>query len=611
MAGRLAPAVGFALITAAGCTCSGSRRARVVSVSSLLEEMVDLEALAREPDPGFREALTSSADPASRGGGEAWFSNDDHDHFVRTDSAHGRTEDVLAELVGPGTITRIWTANPTLEGRLRFYFDGEPEPRLTCTMKDLFAGNAPPIGSDFAYVSAEAGNVYFPLPYARSLEVTREAASAARAENEAFYYQIGYRTYVEGTRVETFDPRNASRWADTAADVAGALARPGNRRRRAEWLSRLVAVAPGDTQSVRLDGGEVVEWSARVLDTQEAADWDDPRRAHNAYRFLLLEIAFDGESSIRVPLGDFFGSGPGVNPFENLAFKVEPNGRMTSRLRMAFRHEMTLSLTNAGKMPYSVELRISVAPHVFAARDEYLRAEWGTLTRESRPPFDMSVLEKSGRGKIVGTVFEVANPAYVWWGEGDQKIAVDGERFPSTFGTGTEDDYGFGYGSCTRFWRPYHAQTRVDGPGNGGHVSMNRLYVLLVLSPRVPGASPDRSRAAGSRRSREAGGQDDLRSREAGPRGDRWKRGAGALGHLPGRAAPCVAWRGARRPSLYPPNRSHGGSLPHRAPRPRRTSTGTTAVPGRRSSRGGPDRWLPAVRGLAAPGPWGLRARGG
>jgi hypothetical protein len=31
------------------------------------------------------------------------------------------------------------------------------------------------------------------------------------------------------------------------------------------------------------------------------------------------------------------------------------------------------------------------------------------------------------------------------------------------------------------FTRPYHAQTRVDGPASGGHISLNRWYVLDAL----------------------------------------------------------------------------------------------------------------------------------
>ena len=44
------------------------------------------------------------------------------------------------------------------------------------------------------------------------------------------------------------------------------------------------------------------------------------------------------------------------------------------------------------------------------------------------------------------------NPAPVpsghgsWWGEGDEKIWVDGESFPSIFGTGTEDYFGGAWG---------------------------------------------------------------------------------------------------------------------------------------------------------------------
>jgi hypothetical protein len=69
----------------------------------------------------------------------------------------------------------------------------------------------------------------------------------------------------------------------------------------------------------------------------------------------------------------------------------------------------------------------------------------------------------------------------IWWGEGDQKITVDDDTFPSTFGTGTEDDYGFAYGYNEKFTRPFHAQTRVDGPWSGGHISLNRWYVLDAL----------------------------------------------------------------------------------------------------------------------------------
>ncbi|MCX6567612.1 MAG: DUF2961 domain-containing protein, partial [Candidatus Aminicenantes bacterium] len=40
------------------------------------------------------------------------------------------------------------------------------------------------------------------------------------------------------------------------------------------------------------------------------------------------------------------------------------------------------------------------------------------------------------------------------------------------------------YGDNRPFTRPYHAQTRVDGPASGGHISLNRWYVLDALPYR-------------------------------------------------------------------------------------------------------------------------------
>src|SRR5678815_3493866 len=65
-----------------------------------------------------------------------------------------------------------------------------------------------------------------------------------------------------------------------------------------------------------------------------------------------------------------------------------------------------------------------------------------------------------------------------WWGEGDEKIYVDGESFPSHFGTGTEDYYGYAWSSSERFEHAYHNQPRCDGPGNYGNTAVNRWHIM-------------------------------------------------------------------------------------------------------------------------------------
>jgi hypothetical protein len=455
-----------------------------VTVPSLLREMVDFENLARRPRPFFKEETASSYSRESRKGGDAWFDNKDVGQYVLTETNAGRKEHVLTDLRGPGAVTRFWSANPDLGAMVRFYFDGEPRPRLEMPLSALFTGRTPPWGPEFSYLSGTGGNLYYPLPFGGSLKITIEE----KDKPIRLYYEIGHRIYTPGTVVSTYDPARASEWAGVQAETARALSRPRpTASSGARTLSARLTVEPGRTAEIPPLKGEqaVFAWSARIEGTRESRPWTDPLRAHNAWREVLLDIDFDGERSISVPLGDFFGSAPGVNPYENLFFTVAADGTMTCRLLMPFKSEMRLRLANTGPIARTVELKILAGPRLFASGDYHLKAQWGSLTRDSWPFFDQNFLRTTGEGKVVGTVYQIANPALIWWGEGDQKVFVDGEGFPSTFGTGTEDDYGFAYGDNRPFTRPYHAQTRVDGPWSGGHISLNRWYVLDALPYRT------------------------------------------------------------------------------------------------------------------------------
>ncbi|MDD3910008.1 MAG: DUF2961 domain-containing protein [Proteiniphilum sp.] len=80
-------------------------------------------------------------------------------------------------------------------------------------------------------------------------------------------------------------------------------------------------------------------------------------------------------------------------------------------------------------------------------------------------PFDINYVNLKGRGVYVGDCLTLFNTVYAWWGEGDEKIYVDGETFPSHFGTGTEDYYGYAWCRPEPFTdHPFIAQS--DGSGN-------------------------------------------------------------------------------------------------------------------------------------------------
>lgn len=468
----------------AGLILFNTAHSQIVTVASLLEEMTDLKNLAESPAPWFRQSQASSYDRKSHEGGEHWFANYDAGQYVRAEVNQGRKEQVLADLTGPGAISRFWSANPDLGNKVRFYFDGEENARLVIPLNQLFTGTNSLFGPEFSYISGTGGNLYFPLPYDRSLKITVGDSTGSLR----LYYEIGYRTYEKGTRVITYDPARNGSWEAEKIRTGRTLSRPEGMVPPGElkWLTKTLTIPPGEAVPMEEIEGEraVFSFSARVVNTADTGNWTSPERTHVALRHLLLDISFDQEPGIRTPLGDFFGSGPGINPYENLFFTVTETGWMTGRLVMPFKASMRTTIYNAGTIPYTIEIKIGSCPMAFTERSLHLHAQWETLTCDSWPPFDINFLDTKGEGKVIGTVYQVSNPSYIWWGEGDQKIFTDGETFPGIFGTGTEDDYGFAYGYNGLFTKPYHAQTRVDGPASGGHISLNRWYVLDALPYR-------------------------------------------------------------------------------------------------------------------------------
>jgi hypothetical protein len=97
---------------------------------------------------------------------------------------------------------------------------------------------------------------------------------------------------------------------------------------------------------------------------------------------------------------------------------------------------------------------------------------------------DFNYVTVECRGLYVGDTLAVVNPVGDWWGEGDEKITVDGEPFPSHFGTGTEDYYGYAWCNPEPFNAPFHAQTRCDGAAlgnNWGHTTVTRTRALDAI----------------------------------------------------------------------------------------------------------------------------------
>ncbi|MBM3855876.1 MAG: DUF2961 domain-containing protein, partial [Verrucomicrobia bacterium] len=310
-------------------------------------------------------------------------------------------------------------------------------------------------------------------PYARHCKITfdRPNFNTTKDRRDLLYYQINYRTYAAGTPVESFTRAALEQARPLLAEIQELLGHPGRAvpadLKAAEAGRRL---APGETALVRLTGPAAI----RRLVVQLQAE-----NPELATRQTVLSAKFDGEAAVWCPVGDFFGSGVGVNPFKDWWREVTGEGRFASYWVMPFRREAELELRNAGQQPVTVALRAESGAWRWDERSMYFRTNWrqeGPLN--ARTKFDWNYLTAQGEGVYMGDTLALVNPVVRWWGEGDEKVYVDGEAFPSHFGTGTEDYYGYAWCTPNFFEAPFHAQPRAQGPNNFGHVTNTRVRLL-------------------------------------------------------------------------------------------------------------------------------------
>ncbi len=433
-----------------------------VSIRTLLDEMADLPRLTRLPDPSYTCRQFSSYDRASKSPEQDWFANADAGHFLRQEPRPDRTEYVMMDAEGPGAIVRIWSANP--KGILRVYVDEDPEPVIEVPMADFLSGKVPYNPEPIAHVRSAGWNSYLPIPYAKWCKVT--------SDEKDFYYHVNYRTYPAGTNVKSFTPVQADELKPLVQDIAKKLNTPKTLAPEDMVRTKPVKLEPGKTELVATLSGPA---AVAVLSVENLQAPD----ADAALRGVLMTMEFDGQPTVVAPLGDFFGTAPGRSPYESLPMGVAENGRMWSHWRMPFRKEATVSLTNHTDKPVSATIGMAAEPYAWDDRSMYFHAKWRIEHDDPTRPFrDWNFVEIDGQGLFVGAAQYVANRVKTWWGEGDEKIYVDGETFPSHFGTGTEDYFGYAWCNPAKFTHAFHNQPRCDGPGNYGHTAVNRWHIL-------------------------------------------------------------------------------------------------------------------------------------
>ncbi|MFO1513802.1 MAG: DUF2961 domain-containing protein, partial [Verrucomicrobiota bacterium] len=398
-----------------------------------------------------------------------WDANGDGGGIIRKEG----DQSVFAEMEGPGCIWRIWSAT-VKEGHVRIYLDGATEPAVDLPFAGYFDGkNAPFTRPLLVHTTAANGyNNYTPIPYQKSCKIVADP-------DWGQYYQFVYTTFPKGTKVPTFK-RELSAEENAALDEADRKLRNSGPRDASNGYARSVHNGPVKANSSviasKLDGSRAIALIRAKVDLPESpADRD-------ALRELVLQIRWDGEASpsVWVPFGDFFGTAPGANPYRALPCGLTEDGWWYANWYMPFGKSAEVKLINDGKVDRQVQLEVYHEPLKGKAADlARFHAKWHRdefLPTEIARAIDWPLLKTSGRGRFCGVMLHIWSPRGGWWGEGDEKFFVDGEKFPSTFGTGSEDYFGYAWSSATRFFHPLHNQTFNSGNCKG-HISVNRFHI--------------------------------------------------------------------------------------------------------------------------------------
>lgn len=252
----------------------------------------------------------------------------------------------------------------------------------------------------------------------------------------------------------------------------------GDREEPSNWDN--FRVAPGETH-VLLDeqGPGVITHMWITFLGPEPQAWA-PQGSAN-HQEMLLRIYWDGNPrpAVEAPVGDFFANCFGRrSEVVSLPVIVEDADSYNCFWHMPFRQSARIEIENQSDKPigllyYNIDW---IKKEQLAAETPYFYAQY-RQEYPVQPGQDYVVLDTKGKGHYVGTVLAVRTRSPAWFGEGDEKIYIDGEVKPSIWGTGTEDYFLSAWGlkttSTPYFGVPYFDQWGIVG----GHTSAYRWHV--------------------------------------------------------------------------------------------------------------------------------------
>jgi hypothetical protein len=476
-------------------SCKSHETKQTITSDNLLGEMIDLNRLTVLPESSYKTFQFSSYDRRSTSPADSlWFSNEDgfggepipgFEKILREPDSTGIGEYLICDIKGPGVIQRLWSAGIT--GKIRLFLDDSVSPVYEGDAQPLFnniltALTGSEIELDIIGSIRQFDATYFPVQFSKSCRI--EWTGSIR---ELHFYHFGVRIYKNDVKVLAFNKDDLLHIKDKLNGVIHSLKNQDENNASDNKIKHSETIIPRGRKAIILseEGEKAIDYLSIKLKAKDI---------ENVLRKCLLTISFDNSSvpQVQSPVGDFFGAAPGLNPYISLPFSVQEDGTMTCRFIMPFRKKATLEISNNSSEDVTLSIGARIRDNEWInGKTMHFRAGWRIdhgLTASyfgaaSNSISDILYLMAIGKGRIVGASAYLYNPSNAvtswgnWWGEGDEKIFVDNDIFPSFYGTGSEDYFNYSWSSARIFSYPYCGQPRNDGPGNRGYVSNYRWHI--------------------------------------------------------------------------------------------------------------------------------------
>ena len=220
-----------------------------------------------------------------------------------------------------------------------------------------------------------------------------------------------------------------------------------------------------------------------------------------AWRNSILRIYWDRQEtpSVETPIGDFFANGWGTYAHVNsIPVCVNPGSAFNCYWEMPFRTHARITLENRADEDivayYQINYTLTDVPEDCA----YFHAQFRRVNPLPYKEVYTIADGIAGKGHYVGTSIAWGVNNNGWWGEGEIKFYLDGEKAPTICGTGTEDYFCGSYNfesdgtdiagnpgrQYKEFSTPYAGLAQVIRP-DGLYSSQQRfgLYRWHVMDP--------------------------------------------------------------------------------------------------------------------------------